>query len=87
MKLYDILKIRLITESAKHVDKTPMKTDIRDCMCIVDGCGRNAYARGLCNAHYLRSRKGGDMSVPIKNRKGNSTCSVCGVQKIGRAHV
>lgn len=24
--------------------------------CIVDGCNRNNYAKGLCNAHYHRSR-------------------------------
>lgn len=36
-------------------------------ICKVDNCGRNAYIRGLCNAHYLRWRRHGD---PLKGNNG-----------------
>lgn len=32
------------------------------------GCGNPIYAKEMCGAHYIRSRKGKDMSVPIRPR-------------------
>lgn len=34
--------------------------------CLVDGCPHNALAKGLCNAHYIRSRKNKDMTAPVQ---------------------
>lgn len=41
--------------------------------CTVDGCGTVAYARGLCNKHYIRVRTHGD---PHANHR-----------PVGRGHV
>ena len=46
--------------------------------CTVPGCTIPAYARGLCNAHYIRNRQGRPMDAPIRNRKAGSTCRECG---------
>lgn len=38
-------------------------------MCSVDGCTRGAAARGMCKAHYERTRKGAPpMDQPIRRR-------------------
>ena len=29
-------------------------------ICKIDGCGKNLYAKGLCNLHYKRMKKHGD---------------------------
>jgi hypothetical protein len=44
--------------------------------CLVDECAGNALAKGLCNAHYLRSRKGRDMSLPVQAK--TDACIDCG---------
>ena len=44
--------------------------------CIENNCPNNALAKGLCNAHYLRSRKGLDMSTPVQVQ--TSACIDCG---------
>lgn len=49
----------------------------RDHGCGVDGCQRPAYAGGLCNAHYIRKRKGKDMSAPLRARKTDDKCVKC----------
>lgn len=36
--------------------------------CAVTSCDRKVLARGLCNAHYIRKRKGMPMSIPIAER-------------------
>lgn len=46
--------------------------------CGAPGCTRDAYAAGYCNAHYIRLKKGMDMSSPIRARKREGKCSVCG---------
>lgn len=46
--------------------------------CKADKCSRPAYAKGYCNAHYIRLSKGMDMSAPIRARKRNGECSECG---------
>lgn len=45
--------------------------------CIVDGCPRDALSKGMCNTHYLRSRKGKDLSSPISYRKRDAFCKTC----------
>ena len=34
--------------------------------CSIDGCPHNALAKGLCNTHYLRSRKNQNMSKAVQ---------------------
>lgn len=46
--------------------------------CTSSGCGREVYASGLCNAHYLRKSKGRDMLTPIRARKRDNSCTKCG---------
>lgn len=46
--------------------------------CSVEGCTHPVYATGLCNGHYIRKRTGRDMNTPIRVRKNNGACSVCG---------
>lgn len=50
----------------------------RNYLCRIDSCKRNAYAKGLCNAHYIRERKGMDMGKPIRPSRRHDECSVCG---------
>lgn len=45
--------------------------------CSESECERPAYASGLCNAHYIRSRKGKDMNAPLRARKRDDRCSEC----------
>ena len=49
----------------------------RNYKCSIDGCDRKGYAKGLCNAHYLRHRKNLDMNLPIKNRQQGTHCVEC----------
>ena len=44
--------------------------------CSIEGCAGNALAKGLCNAHYIRSRKGKDMSLPVQAKTDG--CIDCG---------
>ena len=46
--------------------------------CLVEWCARTPSGRGLCNAHYQRSRRGGDMDAPIRSMlrvKRQPTCT------------
>lgn len=45
--------------------------------CSLEHCGNLAYAKGLCNAHYLRLRQGRDLSEPIQRRNRFVTCLEC----------
>jgi hypothetical protein len=45
-------------------------------------CSRSAYAKGLCNAHYIRQKKGLPMDVDVRARKRHDCCEKCG-QKTG----
>lgn len=50
--------------------------------CDVEGCDRGFYARGYCNMHYLRSRRGAAMiAEPLKTRRLDDVCSVDGCEK------
>lgn len=48
--------------------------------CSTPGCDRPAYARGLCNAHYIRDRKGLPLGAPVRARKRADVCAACGAQ-------
>lgn len=56
----------------------------RKIQCKVDGCGRPAYAKGLCNAHYIRSRNGREIGAPVRARKRSGLCEFCGVESNGK---
>ncbi len=43
--------------------------------CIAEGCKKKGRARGWCDAHYARWRKGQDMDAPIKYRDEVRLCS------------
>jgi len=47
-------------------------------LCSVANCNRRTYAKGFCNAHYLRQRKGQDLLTPVRGRKRADTCIDCG---------
>jgi hypothetical protein len=45
--------------------------------CAIAGCQNNAYAKGLCNAHYLRKRLGKDMATPLRQTSADKKCREC----------
>lgn len=53
----------------------------REYTCKVDGCESKGIAKGLCNAHYLRQRAGGDMSKPVRRRNDRVNCQKCGLPR------
>jgi hypothetical protein len=46
--------------------------------CSAGTCARPAYAKGLCNAHYLRQRAGRPLDEPLRARKREDACAQCG---------
>jgi hypothetical protein len=75
--LYALLKFRLYEESNKYRDNESLNNK-RGYNCSQDNCDNPAYAKGYCNAHYIRSRKGGDMQAPVRNRNKRKACVDCG---------
>lgn len=53
-------------------------TNSREYGCLAPGCTRPAYAKGLCNAHYIRDRKGLPLEAPVRARKRDGVCAECG---------
>ena len=45
--------------------------------CSVSGCPNVAYAKGFCNAHYIRNRDGRPMDRPLQHRGRLLTCLEC----------
>ena len=46
--------------------------------CTVENCLNKAYAKGLCNAHYIRKRRGKDMGVAVQQFNISKSCVECG---------
>lgn len=47
--------------------------------CSVDGCTTTSYKKGLCNPHYIRQRRHGDVHlVKIQSRTDDGLCTVEG---------
>jgi hypothetical protein len=44
--------------------------------CLATNCPNDSLAKGFCNAHYLRLRKGADMSTPVQAQ--TDACIDCG---------
>lgn len=42
--------------------------------CRQDGCQSPAHGKGFCAAHYVRFRKGQDMSAPIRSKLPETIC-------------
>lgn len=66
--------------ASREASTTPQyaPSNSRSYQCSVDGCSHQAYAKNLCNAHYIRHRSGKSMSMPIRNRKqASDRCSEC----------
>lgn len=62
--------------------------NLRNYPCSVENCETLAYAKGFCNAHYLRNRKGKDMHVRVRRREtkeetgaGGRTCEITGCSR------
>lgn len=79
-------ELSALLESALHkaADKAAMiyspPANSRDYECSVDGCSRPAYAKGMCNAHYIRNRSGKKLSTPVRASKRDGLCCVCGAE-------
>lgn len=67
----------LVHEAEKRPKISYVPRNARDYDCSQDGCVERAYAKGLCNAHYIRQRSGGDMTKPVKQRTANRVCLEC----------
>lgn len=73
------LNLVIYSESNKYKALNTSLANARKYKCSVDGCTNNAYASGMCNAHYIRKRKGKDLSLPVRCRKNYlKTCIDCG---------
>ena len=69
--MLDVERIRLSVDP-------PDPPKSRAYKCKQENCDRAAYARGWCNAHYIRNRLGRDMGGILYNRTGGKTCVQCG---------
>lgn len=63
--------------SESQISSLYVPPNSREYDCSIDNCYRKAYAKGFCNAHYIRHRKGIDLNLPIKNRKSGTLCRQC----------
>jgi len=54
-------------------------------LCSVEGCERKSRAKGMCSAHWQRSRKNQDLSVPVdvSNRGSPASTILCCVGGCG----
>ena len=73
----EILKV-LRHKQQEAADVFIPPTNKRGYQCDVSGCSRPAYAANKCNAHYIRARKGLALELPIRARKRDDKCVVCG---------
>lgn len=46
--------------------------------CQVDGCINDSIAKGFCNAHYIRKRRGKDLTKPTQLK--SEVCIDCGIK-------
>ncbi len=76
-ELVSQLQRALLEESYKHY-QTYTPTNSRSYGCEVIGCPNPAYAKKLCNAHYIRKRAGVDLSLPLVCRNRSGLCRDCG---------
>lgn len=55
-------------------------------ICEIESCDRPHYAKGLCNGHWQRARRGVDLNVSIAERYESDVCSYpdCGRVRVDR---
>ena len=71
------IEVALKAESqALYVPTIP--SNARSYGCSVPGCTNRAYAKGMCNAHYIRARKGKPLDHPLRHKSGRNECTACG---------
>jgi hypothetical protein len=46
--------------------------------CVVESCQAKALAKGMCNAHYIRARRGKDLAPPVQYHNPSKLCVECG---------
>ena len=52
--------------------------------CTIENCQKPSLSKGLCNAHYLRMKKGREMTKPVRERNTTKTCIECGKKTNGK---
>ena len=52
--------------------------------CVVGGCQAKALAKGMCNAHYIRARRGKDLAPPVQYFNATKSCIECGKPTKGK---
>ena len=52
--------------------------------CTIENCQKPSLSKGLCNAHYLRLKKGREMTKPVRERNLTKTCIECGKETNGK---
>lgn len=77
--MLDALKAAILIRSQEASCIFVAPENSRSYGCKSLGCVRPAYAKGYCNAHYIRSQKGLPMEVPVRARKRQDTCAQCGL--------
>jgi hypothetical protein len=70
--------LNLKSEQAASIFVSPTKH--RAYSCDVENCSRPAYAKGHCNAHYIRLRSGRSLCEPVRARKREDKCVRCNCQ-------
>jgi len=83
-EIFKVIQSKLYEESNKHYQKcNDFATGIEN-KCKVNECNNKVVSKGYCNAHYLRYRHSKDLSLPIKNRRSDIYCSICGKKLNGK---
>lgn len=65
-----------------HNSKTGRKPN----KCCVETCDLQAYAKGLCNGHYIQNRKSKELSPKIKQRIKNGVCKFKDCKELIKNH-
>ena len=82
--LKTLIEKALETASTEFVSEPLLGDNIRNYLCCIEECNRLAYAKNLCNAHYIRQRKGKNLATPLTNRRRLATCVDCGELTTGK---
>ena len=70
------------TSCARHLNTgRPFGAYRQNLQCSAPGCHRQRRARGWCQTHYARWKKGQDMAPPIRAHFGTERCKAQGCQE------
>lgn len=53
--------------------------------CSVDGCDRGAVVKDMCRAHDMRSRRGADLTKPLRTYDPGRICSVEDCERVAQS--